>query len=193
MSLKLNLGCGNKLYSAVEGWVNVDVVEPEAVVTKVDSLDSSGIDDVSRPVFHQSLLQNLNFVEDNVADEIHAYHVIEHFYVSEVPEVLKEWKRVLKPNGVIYLEQPDVLKCAANLLLGIVRREPMLINNLGVLGFFGAGTPEEPYMSHKWGWYPDSLGEQLHKAGFTDIVVMSAQTHMKDVRDFRIKGVKPNE
>lgn len=204
MRIKLNMGCGNKLYvknSDNEVWVNVDIVPPEenpevkgeVSYTTLNELNGETLEETSKEgvLFHPSDLRNLKWVDDGVADEIHAYHVIEHFYRTEVPAVLAEWHRVLKSGGVLCLEQPDVLKCAANLLLGVVRDEPALINQMGILGFFGAGTPEEPYMSHKWGWFPGLLKAELEKAGFTDVRVVPAQTHMGDARDFRIEGVKP--
>lgn len=188
--MKLNLGCGNKVYPREDNWVNVDVVPIEVPHEDFSEITSEGIPEGTLPVFHQSLLENLRDIDDNVADEIHGYHIIEHFYADELVDILKEWKRVLKPGGRICLEQPDVLKCAANLLLGVVRNESQLINNLGILGFFGAGTREQPYMSHKWGWFPQSLAAKLEEAGFVNIMHVPAQTHMKEVRDFRLEAYK---
>lgn len=173
--IKLNLGCGNKLYPKSEGWINVDIVTPKVTPEGID--------------FVQGELKSLPF-EDNSVDEAHAYHVIEHFYRVEVPVVLKEWLRVLKPGGKLILEQPDILKCAANIFAGMTRGNDFYVNKMGILGFFGDGTPDEPYMSHKWGWYPESLGRELHKVGFVGISSEDAQTHMKTERDFRIVGTK---
>ena len=189
--MKLNLGCGNKLYLPVEGFINVDIVDPTVRVVSVDVItNETTVNEGGAPMFLQSDLMNLHTVDDEVADEIHAYHIIEHFFRSEVPHVLKEWHRVLKVGGVIALEQPDVLKCAANFITGMTRGDGTLIHNLGILGFYGDGTPDEPYMGHKWGWYPDSLAQELVKAGFDSVTVEPAQTHMKDVRDFRLVAKK---
>lgn len=187
--LKLNLGCGNKIYEREGGWVNVDVIEPNIAVDIIGDITNDQCESGSEsPKFHQSLLQELKYIDDEVADEVHAYHVIEHFYRSEVPEVLKEWKRVLKPNGLIVLEQPDILKCAANFLTGMTRGDNTLIHNMGILGFYGDGTPEEPYMGHKWGWFPETLANELVNAGFVDVKLEQAKTHMRDLRDFRLEA-----
>lgn len=44
--------------------------------------------------------------EDNSVDEIYAGHLLEHFTENE--DVLKEWHRVLKPQGRITITVPDV-------------------------------------------------------------------------------------
>lgn len=47
--------------------------------------------------------------------EIRASHVIEHFFTSEWPEVLREWLRVLKPGGTLRLALPDLRIIVDNL------------------------------------------------------------------------------
>jgi ubiquinone/menaquinone biosynthesis C-methylase UbiE len=175
--LRLNLGCGNKLYPNENGWVNVDIVSPETPVENFLLAD----------------LKDLWGVQDDSVDEIHAFHIIEHFFRDEIQPLLKEWLRVLKPGGVIALEQPDVIKCAANFLEGLASSNPTLGHNLGILGFYGDGSTKAPYMGHKWGWYPQSLANELHKAGFVQITQAPAQTHAKDQRDFRLEARKATE
>jgi len=41
-------------------------------------------------------------------DLVFSSHVLEHFSRAESPEVLKEWIRILKPNGLLCLILPDV-------------------------------------------------------------------------------------
>jgi ubiquinone/menaquinone biosynthesis C-methylase UbiE len=38
---------------------------------------------------------------------IYASHVIEYFDINEVKEVLREWRRVLKPGGELRVAVPD--------------------------------------------------------------------------------------
>src|SRR5210317_351877 len=79
--VRLHLGCGEKLW---DGFVNVDI---------------QGDVDV------QADLRELPFDEE-YADEIHAIHVIEHFYIWEVLDVLRHWRKILKTNGKLFLELP---------------------------------------------------------------------------------------
>lgn len=203
MEIKFNMACGKRLYpsSDTEVWVNIDIVHPvdtlgetyDLPVHTLDTLSVSSIKEAPKGhlLFHHSDVTSLNWVDGELADEIHAYHIIEHLYRTEVVNVLKEWKRVLKTGGYLCMEQPDVMKCAANMLLGYVRKEEQLVNQLGILGFFGDGSKDQPFMGHKWGWFPESLTQVMQKAGFIDIINPSAKTHMKDVRDFRLEGKKP--
>jgi predicted SAM-dependent methyltransferase len=83
--MKLNLGCGDLL---LEGFINCDLFNSSADI-KCD-------------------VKKLPF-EDNSIEEIYSSHVIEHFNFFEAFEVLKEWKRVLKENGWLIIETPDLL------------------------------------------------------------------------------------
>lgn len=58
---------------------------------------------------------------DESVDEIRASHVLEHFSHSlapSVPDVLKEWTRVLKKGGTLRIAVPDFAKAAQGYLEG---------------------------------------------------------------------------
>jgi len=77
--MKLNLGGGNQ---KIPGFINVDRL--------------NGQEAYPLPAY-----------ADGSVDEIRASHILEHFGHREVPEVLKEWVRVLKPGGVLKIAVPD--------------------------------------------------------------------------------------
>jgi len=77
--MKLNLGGGNQ---KIPGFVNIDRL--------------NGQEAFPLPAY-----------ADGSVDEIRASHILEHFGHREVPEVLKEWVRVLKPGGVLKIAVPD--------------------------------------------------------------------------------------
>lgn len=87
--LKLNLACG---HNYEEDYINVDFYAPDDAVYDV------GFDVSKLPL------------PDNSVDEIKAFHIIEHFDYYAIREVLKEWHRVLKPGGRLWLETPDFLE-----------------------------------------------------------------------------------
>ena len=75
--IKINMGCGWRKFG--EDWIHIDGGD-------YDHLDYKDI-------------FNLPY-EDNTVDLIYASHVIEYFDTQEVKIVLKEWKRVLKKDGI---------------------------------------------------------------------------------------------
>lgn len=78
--MKLNLGGGNQ---KIPGLINVDRLNGQEVYP-------------------------LPAYADGSVDEIRASHILEHFGHREVPQVLAEWMRVLKPGGVMRLAVPDL-------------------------------------------------------------------------------------
>jgi ubiquinone/menaquinone biosynthesis C-methylase UbiE len=90
--IKLNLGSGGDY---LEGFVNVDLYAERA---------DERYDIAKLPY------------DDNTIDEIRAFHVIEHFDYIKGFYVLSEWRRVLKFNGRLHLETPDLLNSCRELL-----------------------------------------------------------------------------
>lgn len=172
--VKLNIGCWTKIYPKSEGWVNVDGMYNKGV-------------DVVTDVRKLSPILGLE-----VADELHAYHVVEHFYPKELPAILKDWNLVLKSGGKICLEAPDFLKCAKNILQLETSEDYDMWYELGLKGFYGDyeavyGKPE--HVLHKWAYTFKTLKPILEKAGFVDIEEQRPLTH-REHRDFRLIGYK---
>jgi hypothetical protein len=55
---------------------------------------------------------------DGSVDAIRASHVLEHFPHAEVPEVLADWTRALKPGGTLRIAVPDFKAIAEGYLAG---------------------------------------------------------------------------
>jgi predicted SAM-dependent methyltransferase len=81
-----NFGCGTTFHQA---WDNFDFIPSGEEVRSVD---------LRRP---------LPF-GDNVYDAVYSSHSLEHLPRNEVPAVLAEFLRILKPGGVIRLAVPDL-------------------------------------------------------------------------------------
>lgn len=46
-------------------------------------------------------------IADGTADVIYGCHILEHFHRRDVPRVLAEWFRILKPGGTLRIAVPD--------------------------------------------------------------------------------------
>ena len=113
-----------------------------------------------------------------------AIHVVEHFFVWEVPDLLTEWIRVLKPGGKLIIEVPDLVKVISYMASGI--NEPALT----MWPLYGDPSHEDPLMCHKWGYTEGSLARMMDHVGLKDLEREPAQFHLKDQRDMRIVGYK---
>ena len=82
--MKFNIGCGHRNFG--KEWIHIDG-------ENYDHIDSSDI--------------FIKDYQDNSADLIYASHFIEYFDREEVVPLLKRWKNVLIPNGVLRLAVPD--------------------------------------------------------------------------------------
>src|SRR5690606_40626940 len=155
--IRLNIGAGNKV---LEGYIAVGLEPQHDVISDVRALP----------------------LPDDYADEAICIHVLEHLERWEAPGALREWRRVLKPGGLLVLELPDLLKCCRNVLAGRdVRR--------GLWGLYGDPGHRDPLMIHRWGWTPSELIAELKEAGFTKVRHRDPQYHGKrNYRDMRIEA-----
>lgn len=172
--MKLNVGCGRHV---LKGWTNIDI-QP------------------SKDAIHPpEILADLRTIPlpDGCAEELMAIHVFEHFYFWEVASVLAEWRRLLAPKGLLVLELPNLMKCCQNIVKGIGLdgggKNP---HALGMWGLYGDPRTEDPYMHHKWGWTPGTLGNLLQAHGFESVTEKETQWHRggRKHRDMRLEANK---
>jgi glycosyltransferase involved in cell wall biosynthesis len=144
--LKLHLACGHDYDSS---YINVDLYAPE------DAQCDVRFDVMKLPY------------DDNSIDEIKAFHIIEHFHFFEIQEVLKEWYRVLKPGGRLYLETPDFLETCRSFVEG---NSVMPIEDWRVLlyGHFFAHA-WVPGQTHKFLFTESQMRTNLGWAGFKQV------------------------
>jgi predicted SAM-dependent methyltransferase len=144
VALRLNLGSG---LTPIPGFVNVDALE-----------DLPGVDVVA------DIGQRLPF-EDGAAELVYASHVLEHFPTEEVPPLLAEWRRVLKPGGTLLVAVPD-LEVVASMM--VERRGWFTPPHGPWLGVIYGGQ-KDAYDFHKTGFTGPWLAHLLREAGFGEI------------------------
>jgi ubiquinone/menaquinone biosynthesis C-methylase UbiE len=167
--IKLHLGCGNK---HKKGWTNIDI-NPKS---KADIITDVSV---------------LKMFKNNSVDVIESYHLFEHLFPNQAKGALREWYRVLKPTGQLYIEMPNLKRCA-EILLNSKNKADIELALMGIYGFekasiFPDGEGKKPFYPqvHKFGWTPDSLQEALSLAGFKNI--KSIEPTQKWRKAYRVK------
>jgi len=137
-------------------------------------------------VDHLGNAKDLSRFEDGIFWELYASHVLEHFdYTNELGLVLKEWYRVLKPGGRIYISVPD-LDVLAQLIL---ERDELDINQrFHVMRMMFGGQIDE-YDYHKVGLNFDFLSHFLKEAGFMGIQKVDEFRIFNDTSSFKPYGM----
>lgn len=120
------------------------------------------IDAGDYPHLDHKSITNLKDFEDNSVDLIYASHVIEYFDRIEVIDLLSEWRRVLKPNGILRLAVPNFKVLSRLYLDGVIK----LDNCLGPL--YGKMPMDDITIYHKTTYDFDSLENILVSCGFRD-------------------------
>jgi len=111
---------------------------------------------------HSTCIRDLDHLpyEDNTFSLIYSSHTLEYFDSEEVIKVLTEWKRVLKPGGILRLSVPN-FKTLAELYLN----EKVSLDRLtGPL--FGMMKMGDNKIFHKTVYDFESLYRLLIKTGF---------------------------
>ena len=161
ISIKLNLGCGNNYKP---GYINID---------KYNSTIADQVCDTS----------NLSF-DSCVVDLIEAFQLIEHFDYIQCKYVLSEWFRVLKPNGILIIETPDLEATYEKLI-----NEGIDSQNKTLQWVFGIDSRG---MDHKTGFTFTILKNLLEEIGFENILREKQQTHVYE-HGLRIICKKPEK
>jgi SAM-dependent methyltransferase len=166
--MRLNLGCGPR---HLPGFTNID-------------FDSNWAN--TPPDLACDLTKPLPF-DDGVADEIHAYHLFEHFYRYETEAILADWVRVLKPGGMLVLEMPCLDKVVSIIDHCATIGEP-IPHRLTLWALYGDPRYKDPTMCHRWCYSEQELGDMMAAAGLK-WRSEEPQTHIA-ARDMRLVGVK---
>ena len=156
----LHVGCGKKRKSDLIGFNNDDWKEIRFDIDEKVNPDIVGT------------LTDMNSVETASVDAIYSSHNIEHLYPHEVPLALNEFNRVLKDDGIVVLECPDlqqVCEAVANdkLLEPSYESPSGPISPIDMLfGYRPSLAKGNHYMAHKCGFTYSVLNQAFLQAGF---------------------------
>ena len=127
-------------------------------------------------------------IETNTADAVAAIHVLEHFYAWEAPDLLTEWKRVLKPGGKMILELPCMDKVFAY-VANCVQSNSKMMEFMSLFALWGDPKYRDPAMCHRWGYFQATLKSLLEYVGMREITFLSPRYHFA-CRDMRVECLK---
>lgn len=160
----IHLGCGP---INAPGFINVDII----------------------PYSHVHYIQHvedLSMFPENYADLIYASHVLEHISHNKISDVLREWYRVLKKDGILRISVPDFDK-----LIDVYLNEEKDIKTIiGPL----MGGQDNPYNFHKSVFNEKYLKELLLDVGFREVRHWDPKTvELHSFEDWASKPIKPKE
>jgi len=163
----LNIGCGpNYLKSDKVEWINTDIRTDAGF--KVDE--------------HWDFLKPIP-LEDNSVDFILAWHVIEHMPMQDVSNILKDWYRVLKTGGRLFIACPDMESIAHHIINRDGPWADWYICMVNVFGPFNGSIGD----LHRWSYNYEELRKKIDEAGLVDYHRL---THTEL---FNIIGIKHEE
>lgn len=132
----LNFGCGP---FPLAGWTNIDNGDGEWYTAPE-----------AQQVIKLDLFEALDALPDAVASHIYSEHLFEHFTLAQGHTILRAWRRILKPGGVVRIVCPDL---AAEARLMLRQLNP---------------APDETIDRHRLRWLADRYtfqpGEKLTRA-----------------------------
>ncbi|MEO3428766.1 methyltransferase domain-containing protein [Pelagibius sp. CAU 1746] len=157
----LHVGCGSWRPNALHS----DYDTPEWREIRLD------INPAAEPDIVASMT-DLSPVDSDSVDAIWNSHALEHLFAHEVPVALREFHRVLRPGGHLFMRMPDLQKVAETLLEvgphGTAYESPSgAITPLDM--FYGHGpsiAKGEHGMQHKTGFTQNSIVTLMKAAGF---------------------------
>lgn len=168
----LHVGCGPanplKLHRAFRG--------PEWRELRLD-IDPSVAPDIV------SSITDMASVEAGSVQGVYSSHNIEHLYPHEVPAALREFARVLSPDGVLLLTCPDIQRVAElvaqDKLEDVAYQSPAgPISPIDMLfGHRASLAAGNLFMAHRTGFTAKTLGQAVIAAGFAQARVTRGQAY----------------
>lgn len=137
--MKLHLGCGKKY---LDGYKHIDLIKDTHIDFVCDISDMKEI------------------IEDNSVEEIYVSHTLEHFFRKNIFDILLEWRRILKNDGILRIAVPDFNAC-----IEYYKENGNLEDIIGLL----YGGERNEYDFHRLIFDERILSIFLKETGFKDI------------------------
>jgi ubiquinone/menaquinone biosynthesis C-methylase UbiE len=126
-------------------------------------------------------ITNMADVADASVDAVWSSHNIEHLYPHQVEIAFKEFYRVLRPGGFVFLTLPDLQAVAKHVAEGNLE-EPLYVSPAGpisaidiLFGFRPSLAAGNYFMAHKTGFTARTMAQKLENTGFKEVKVQSVK------------------
>ncbi|HCI05296.1 TPA: hypothetical protein DEX28_00955 [Patescibacteria group bacterium] len=150
--MKLHLGCGENY---LDGYTNIDLPGDNQQVMK------------ARADIYQDI-RTLSYQESSV-DEIRNHHLLEHFTRQESLKLLMQWRRWLKPGGILFVETPDFETAAIRFFRSGIGGKFKIARHI-------FGSHEADWAVHKDWWGEQKFRFILPKLGFESIIIQKKKS-----------------
>ena len=134
------------------------------------------VDPKSEPDVTGSITDMGDVFGDRSFDAVWCSHVLEHLHIHEVPNALREFNRVLKPDGFALITSPD-LETVADVLLKRGLDHVAYVSSAGpitpldmLFGHSDSVARGRTSMAHRTGFTCASLGQLLVESGFPSVL-----------------------
>jgi len=129
------------------------------------------VDESAKPDIRGSII-DMSEIDSDSYDAVYSAHNIEHVYPHQVPQVLAEFLRVLRPSGFLVISCP-CLSTVARAVVDNRLMEPLYESSMGpvspidiIYGHRKSLMQGQKHMAHKTGFTYSSLNNFLHEVGF---------------------------
>lgn len=137
---KINLASGQRPFQ--KPWVNVDLIPQK---------DDKG---VPYELDVQTDAKDLSMFSDESVDIIVAHHLVEHIAIHDLEAYIAEWRRVLRPGGLLSIFVPNLRELDRAWIEG---RIDTFTHNVNTYGAY-QGHFED---THKWGYDEAELRDRM--------------------------------
>lgn len=122
------------------------------------------------------------FIDESIQN-IYASHVLEHLALSEITPCLKEWHRVLAPDGLLLISVPNLSTLCELFASG--ECDP---DNRFLIIKMIMGSQKNPYDFHRSAFDMDLICHFLAEAGFQSISEVESHGIFKDCGEIYVRG-----
>lgn len=128
-----------------------------------------------------SSITDMSVISDGLVDAVYSSHNVEHLYPHEVPQALKEVRRVLKPSGFLLITLPDLQNVARHIAEGKLE-DTLYLSPMGPVAPLDILYGHRPslkqgnlFMAHHTGFTDNTLASALISAGFAAVALQRHQ------------------